>query len=379
MRLDPFASAPAIDKFEQIVRLSETLLVSDATSQELAVRVCQAAVYAVDVADARLVACPADATTSVVAQYATAEFPDLPLDAIERAVREGRPALLEDNVPAILDIPLQVDGSTMLLQLLARGAAFTLEQIETARYVGLLAVIAFRQRGARRKLARAVEARSEVLIALAHDLRTPLSAVIGYTQMLRDDGYGPCTDTQRDVLSTIERQALDLLGMLTGALDLVRLDVEGETTKHDEFSLDDVLRELCTGAAARRAPNAVRVAWSVDPAVRPMRSDRFRIRQILQNLVENALRFTDRGDVSVDAVPHEGGVRLVVSDTGTGIDHADLPHLFEPFRPGGSERSGSGCGLYVVKRFSESLGGRIAVDSTPGIGTRFTIDLPQAS
>jgi signal transduction histidine kinase len=377
MRLDPFSSAPDIDKLDQIVRLNEMLLSSEAPTHEIAMRVCQSAVHAVGVADARLVALPGDGTTTVVAQYGRATFPELPADTLARALAAGMPALLEDTVPAVLDVPLRCEGGSMLLQLLAGGAAFTLEQIEMARYVGSLAVAAFRQRGARSKLARAVEARSEVLIALAHDLRTPLNAVIGYTQLLMEDSYGPCNEAQRDVLGTIERQALDLLSMLGGALDMARLDAESEPPRQDEFSLDEVLRELCTGASARRAQNGVRLAWSVDPAMPPIRSDRFRVRQILQNLVENALRFTDHGDVSVDALPHQGGVRLIVSDTGTGIERAQLPYLFEPFRAGGSERSGTGCGLYLVKRFSESLGGRVAVDSTPGIGTRFTVDLPQ--
>jgi len=140
----------------------------------------------------------------------------------------------------------------------------------------------------------------------------------------------------------------------------------------------NVVEELCTGALVAKVGDGVHLAWRVDPETPALRSDRFRVRQIVQNLVDNALRFTDRGQVSVDAGPHEGGVRLVVSDTGTGIDGGDLPYLFEPFRTGsrGGARSGTGCGLYLVKRFSESLGGRVAVASAPGRGTRFTIDLP---
>ena len=91
------------------------------------------------------------------------------------------------------------------------------------------------------------------------------------------------------------------------------------------------------------------------------------------------MRFTERGTVSVSATPHEGGVRLTVADTGPGIGTSDLAHLFEPFRPGTRSvrpGGGTGCGLYLVKRFSESLHGRVAVDSVPGKGTRFTVDLP---
>jgi two-component system sensor histidine kinase BaeS len=99
---------------------------------------------------------------------------------------------------------------------------------------------------------------------------------------------------------------------------------------------------------------------------------------VLQNLIDNALRHTERGEVAVTAAPHERSVRLQVSDTGSGIAAADLPHVFVPFRTGSMGRTGSGLGLYIVKRFCESLGGTVSVTSTVGSGTRFTIDLPSA-
>jgi signal transduction histidine kinase len=376
MSSDPVARTPDPATLEQVLRLTETVLL-DGAATDVGVRICQVAAHAIGVSAVRLVM-PGEAPPRLVAAYGAAPFPDAAADVLARVRDEGRPALHEDaDGTCILTVPLGRDVTSTVMQLRhVDGATFSLEQIATARYVAALAVVALRQAAARTKLARAVETRSEILIALAHDLRTPLSAVLGYTQLLMEGEYGRCTDTQRGVLSGIEQQALQLLAMLNDALAMARADAEHDEPRRDEFALDEVLRELCSGASARRATNGVRLVWSVDPAVPPLRSDRFRVRQILQNLVDNALRFTDHGDVNVDARPHEGGIRVVVSDTGTGIDRADLPYLFEPFRPGGSARSGTGCGLYLVKRFSESLGGRIAVDSTPGIGTRFTIDLP---
>ena len=372
----PLARTPDPAKLEQVLHLTEAVLL-DGAATDLGPRICQAAAHAMGVPAVRLVM-PGEAPPRVVAAYGALPFPDVTGDVLAGVRDEGRP-VLHDAVdgPCVLTVPLGRDVTSTLMQLRhVDGATFSLEEIATARYAAALAVVALRQAAARAKLTRALDTRSEILIALAHDLRNPLSAVLGYTQMLMEDEYGHCTDAQRGVLASIEQQALQLLAMLNDALAMARADSDQDEPKRDEFVLDDVLRELCSGAAARRATNGVRLAWSVDPAVPPLRSDRFRVRQILQNLVDNALRFTDHGDVNVDARPHEGGVRVVVSDTGTGIDRADLPHLFEPFRPGGSARSGTGCGLYLVKRFSESLGGRIAVDSTPGIGTRFTVDLP---
>jgi signal transduction histidine kinase len=101
---------------------------------------------------------------------------------------------------------------------------------------------------------------------------------------------------------------------------------------------------------------------------------------MLQNLVDNALRYTRAGAVSITAERAPTGIRLVVEDPGPGIDPTTLAGLFTPFRPGATPgQSGRGCGLYLVKRFAESLGGRVSVDSTLGVGTRFTIEIPAAA
>ncbi len=383
MSSDHNATFPDIGRLEQILDLTDALLGPEAAVDEIAARICQLSVHVVGAAAARLVGRRPDGILQVIARYGTDEIAAVSADAVAQALDAGRPALLhhEDaSGPAVLTVPLRNGAQTTVLQLQARAAEpFSLGRVALARYVASLAVRALAQSAARARLTRTAESRSEALIALAHDVRTPLNAIIGYAQVVTDEACGPCTPEQRTALGTIERQAVELLSMLRGALEIAHLEAQAEAAAPDEFSLHEVLRELCTEAMARRTPNGVRLAWSVDPGVQPIKGDRFRIRQILQNLVDNALRFTDHGDVSVDALPHDGGVRLIVSDTGSGIDRAALPMLFEPFRSGSSERSGSGCGLYLVKRFSETLGGRVSVDSTPGRGTRFTVDLPLGS
>jgi signal transduction histidine kinase len=324
----------------------------------------------------------ADGSLEVAAAHGTGDFTAASADALRAMLAERRPALHRTARDGrdLLTIPLAVGEVPLFLQLAgAAGTPVGVEQIALARYAGSLATVALRQAGVRESLERADHAKSEVLVAMSHDLRTPLNVLIGYTRLLIEDSYGPCTPDQRAVLTTIEQHALELLSLLSGALDLARIDVERDP-RREEFTLAEVLHELCTGSLSHRVANGVRLAWYVDPATPTMRSDRFRVRQILQNLVDNALRFTERGEVAVAAAPHAGGVRLTVSDTGAGIAAGNLPHLFEIFRPGGAAggRAGTGCGLYLVKRFSESLGGRVAVDSTVGVGTRFTVDLPVA-
>jgi signal transduction histidine kinase len=380
--LTPDAPGPDASKLEQALRLQQSLLLGSPVG-DLAGRLCQSAALLVGAVAARLVTVDPDDAVAPLASYGNADFAALPAEALRRAGREGRPAILDAGPEhAMLSIPLDGADPAIVLQIVgAPGRPFSAEQIALARYAGTLAAIALRQAGSRERLERADHTKSEILVAVSHDLRTPLNVMIGYTRLLIEEAYGPCPPEQQQVLATIERHALELLSLLSGALDLMRIDLERGGPRHDEFSLADVLGELCTGALAARVAAGVHLAWHVDPEVPPMRSDRFRVRQIVQNLVENALRFTDQGEVAIDAHPHAGGVRLTVSDTGPGIHGADLPHLFEIFRPGAAraERSSTGCGLYLVKRFSESLGGHVGVESALGRGTRFTVDLPLAS
>lgn len=369
-------------KLEQILRLQESLVTAEAAPEALGDRICQGAALLIGASAARLACLAAEEGIETLASYGRAPFDTQSSAVLRSALAEGRPALhhtLPDGTE-ILTVPLQSGERPVVLQLAAAtDRPFRVDHVALARLAGAIATTALRHAGLRERLERGAHAKSEVLVALSHDLRTPLNVVIGYTRLLLEDAYGPCTGEQREVLANVERYAGELLALLSGALDLARLDLGPSEPTREEFALADVLRELCTGSLSRRVSEGVELTWHVDPSLPAMHSDRFRIRQILQNLVDNALRFTERGTVSVAATPHEGGVRLTVADTGPGIGSGDLSHLFEPFRPGaGSVRpgGGTGCGLYLVKRFSESLRGRVAVESAPGKGTRFTVDLP---
>ena len=381
----PIEPGPDAGRLEQILRFQESLLLGEVEPTDLGGRICQGTGLLVSAAAVRLAFISAEGAVEDVASYGAGDFTAVPVDTLRRALASGLSTVYrtEPDGRAVLTVPLRAAEAPAVLQLI--GAAETPlepEQVALARYAAALATVAFRQTALRQRLQRADRTKSEVLVTLSHDLRNPLNVLIGYTRLLLEDAYGPCTGEQHEVLVAMERQAFELQSLLSGALDLLRLELERGEPRHEEFAIADVLRELCTGSLAHRVASGVELAWHVDPAIPPMRSDRFRIRQILQNLVDNALRFTEHGSVSVAATAHEGGVRVTVSDTGPGIGSGDLPHLFEIFRPGmdtGRRGTSTGCGLYLVKRFSESLGGRVAVDTAPGTGTRFTVDFPLSS
>lgn len=378
----PLEPGPDAGRLEQILRFQESLLLGEVTPADLGGRICQRSALLVGAAAVRLAFIPTEGGVEDVASYGTGDFTAVPADALRNALASGHATShrTEPDGRPILTVPLGATEAPAVLQLIgAAETRFGPEQVALARYAAALATVALRQTALRQRLQRADRAKSEVLVTLSHDLRNPLNVLIGYTRLLLEDAYGPCTGEQREVLVAMERHAFELQSLLSGALDLLRLELERGEPRREEFAIADVLREICTGSLAHRVASGVQLAWHADPAIPPMRSDRFRIRQILQNLVDNALRFTEQGSVSVAAIAHEGGVRITVSDTGPGIGSGDLSHLFEIFRPGtDAARHGTstGCGLYLVKRFSESLGGRVAVDTAPGTGTRFTVDLP---
>lgn len=364
-------------RLEQLLQVQERLLTGSLDEATLGDRLCQSTAFVLGASSVRLVRVCHDDTLEPRGDYGT---PFAPADdaIVHRVFAEGRPVLGDaSHEYRLLTLPIESEPEPLAMQLRpwTRGS-FGLEHVGLARYAASLAAVALRHARARRGQASSNPGAAEVLITLSHDLRQPLNVMLGYTQLLIDDTYGPCNDEQREALIRIERHARELHTVLTGALDLARLERQDGEAAAEPFAVSEVLRELCTGSLAHRATTDVALTWHADPATPALCSDRFRVRQVLQNLIDNALRHTERGEVAVTAAPHDRRVRVQVSDTGSGIAAADLPHVFAPFRTGSLGRTGSGLGLYIVKRFCESLGGEVTVASTLGTGTRFTIDLP---
>jgi signal transduction histidine kinase len=226
----------------------------------------------------------------------------------------------------------------------------------------------------------AVEANSQktmFLHGMSHELRTPLTAIIGYTDLLLDDAP-PGSDQAQD-LQRVRTAAHHLLSLINDVLDLARVESGKLVLSVAPVDLSALAREV--GVELRPVAEARRDRLVVDApdggAVVP--GDRARLRQILVNLVGNALKFTDGGTVRICVVPEPTEVRIDVVDTGIGFDPAIAPRLFEPYQraPGVSSREGSGLGLAIVKRLAEAHGGRVSVDSAPGRGSTFRLHLPR--
>ena len=248
------------------------------------------------------------------------------------------------------------------------------DELQLARALAGLAGIALANARQCRRLAQVARLKGDFLAAMAHDLRAPLNALVGYAGMLGEGAFGPLSEEQRDISATLQRQAIELVDLLGATLDVARLETGHLPIRLETFELADVVAALgeSTFAAATRDG---RLLATVAPALPTLRSDRVKVKEIVQNLVGNALKHGAPPVVlQAGLVPGEERVRVTIRDAGPGIASTVQAHLFEPFRagPGG----GTGFGLYIARCFSEALGGGLAIRSEPGAGTAVTVELP---
>ncbi|WDS37650.1 two-component regulator propeller domain-containing protein [Pseudoxanthomonas sp.] len=226
----------------------------------------------------------------------------------------------------------------------------------------------------------ASRAKTHFLATLGHEVRTPMTGVLGMSELLLSTNLD---ERQHGYTRSIQNAGTHLLRLVNDALDLARIEAGRLELDQQDFDL----RELLDGVVALTAPMAGKrgLAFSSDVAAGlpvALRGDPVRVRQILLNLLNNAVKFTEQGWVRLQALPLEGGgVRLIVSDSGPGIAAGQVARLFQRFEQAEGARTaarygGSGLGLAISQELAGAMGGRISVESMPGQGTRFLVDLP---
>lgn len=231
---------------------------------------------------------------------------------------------------------------------------------------------------------RANRAKSEFLANMSHEIRTPMTAILGYTELLADDGDRSAAPVRRlEHIETIRRNGEHLLAIINDILDISKieagkLNVEAIPTRLDH-TIHDVLSLMSIHA---RAKGLLLQATFDTPIPAAIRTDPVRVRQILTNLVGNAIKFTERGVISVrvSMAAHQAElVRIDVCDTGIGLTDEQKSRLFGAFVQADASTTrrygGTGLGLHVSRRLAQLLGGEISVESTPGVGSTFTVTI----
>jgi two-component system, NtrC family, sensor kinase len=231
-----------------------------------------------------------------------------------------------------------------------------------------------------RELEIASKHKSQFLANMSHELRTPLNGIQGYVELILDGIYGEVPEKIREVLELVQKSAQRLLSLINAVLDLSKIEAGQFTLSLVDYSMQGVVQTVFTAVEPLAAAKRLALKVAVAPDLSVGKGDEQRITQVLLNLVGNAIKFTEVGEVGVRVTLANGAFVVAVSDTGFGISAADQQKVFEEFQQadGSSTRQkgGTGLGLTIAKRIIEMHGGRIWVESSLGTGSTFWFTLP---
>jgi signal transduction histidine kinase len=294
----------------------------------------------------------------------------------------SRALLRSVGAHAIAVVPLRAGEEVVGILALANGVEREPFGDDALRMVSLLAgqaALAVRNARLYQAAQSASRAKSEFLAMMSHELRTPLNALEGYASLIEDGIYGAVTEAQLQALARMRVSRRHLIELIDSVLDLAR--VEAGTRRAQVEAVD--LRELVESVAEamRGAAEAKKLELRVDASgAGTVRTDRGLLRQVLTNLLGNAIKFTERGGVSVRAAREDGSAAIEVADTGPGIGAEHQQRIFEPFYqvdPSTTRKEGgTGLGLALSREFARILGGDLTVSSAPGRGSTFRVTLP---
>jgi signal transduction histidine kinase len=259
------------------------------------------------------------------------------------------------------------------IELLQTFAAQSVVAIQNAR---LFSEIAEKSR----QLAEASQHKSQFLANMSHELRTPLNAILGYTELMTDGAYGEPSEKMMGVLRRLESNGRHLLGLINDVLDLSKIEAGQLVLDLSDYSVQDIAQTVRSTLEPLAADKKLAFKVEVAPQLPSGRGDGRRLTQVLINLVGNAIKFTDAGEVAIKADANNGSFHVSVRDTGPGISAADQARLFQEFQQADNaitkKKGGTGLGLAISKRIIEMHGGRIWVESEPGQGSTFAFTLP---
>lgn len=287
------------------------------------------------------------------------------------------------DVTAMLLLALQRGGTVIGFQtaIYCGRTGFTLTQQRIAQGIAQLGSFALENARLFEQAESVNRLKSDFLATMSHELRTPIHINLGYTSMLLTGDLGPLTTAQTSALQVIEKSGQGLNELITSLLDVSHLDDGKMSVMVALVDVAQFMAEIKAEASTLvNSKPALTVTWHVSPVLPKLYTDRVKLKIVLNNLLDNALKFTDQGRVTVEAQPRDGGVEFSVADTGIGISPEIQGVMFDRLRQGDSTMTrrygGIGLGLYIVKQLLELLGGTVTVESEVGMGATFRVRIP---
>jgi signal transduction histidine kinase len=287
----------------------------------------------------------------------------------------GVPLLSEDEVSGVLAVTRKTSGEfePEIVRLLSTFATQSALAIQNARLF-----LEIEDKG--RQLEAASQHKSEFLANMSHELRTPLNAIIGFSEVLTERMFGELNEKQDEYLKDIYASGQHLLSLINDILDLSKIEAGRMELEPTDFDLPSAIDNALTLVRERPGRRGITLGRAIDERVGTIRADERKVKQVLLNLLSNALKFTPEGGrIDVRAGVNENMVEVSVADTGVGIAPEDQEAVFEEFRQVGTadkKVEGTGLGLALSRKFVELHGGRIWMKSQVGTGSTFTFTLP---
>ncbi len=228
----------------------------------------------------------------------------------------------------------------------------------------------------------ATRAKSQFIATMSHEFRTPLNAILGFSEMLRSEYFGPLgADSYKEYAGSIHDSGQHLLSLVNDILDIAAIEAGKRSLQREEFDITEVLRECMRSVERMAADREVDLVMDIPEILPPLTADRKAMAQIFLNIMANAVKFTEQGGgVWISARADSDALTICVADNGVGISGDLLPRVTEPFSKGQSNphvaESGTGLGLSIVKSLVDAHGGELSISSTAGQGTEVYITLP---